>query len=230
MHLQPINNTTPNFGASYLRSARIAGSKFKSHENVIDIYSINKDDKDLIEKLLMKIDLKERKDSTAVKEKNNINNTIRYVLNKALHLDKKSKDGVYIAVKDGKQVTGLLDYTNGESPMLKNLISWYGKDRETSRVNLFTEFLKSIDKKNQELDWHERFDVAAYAEPKTKGNKWLKASGFHAPAQPKSPRERLQLDANLIPGSIREKEASAYEMKIKSDEKAQNIKLHDLDI
>lgn len=230
MHLQPINNTTPNFGASYLRSARIAGGRLKSHENVIDIYSINKDDRDLIEKLMMKIDLKERQDSMAVKEKNTVNSTIRYVLNKALHLDKKSKDGVFIAVKDGKQVTGLLDYTNGESPLLKNLISWHGKDRETSRINLFTEFLRTVDRSNQERGWHEMVDVAAYAEPKTKGNKWLKESGFHAPAQPKSPRERLKMDAALIPGSIREKEALAHEMKIKNDVKIQNVELKDLNI
>lgn len=83
MQIQSIKNT-PNFQANYLRTAQQT-VKYGciSKQTPIDIYSIDSRDKDLIEKLLVKIDLREnRKDASAVKEKNSLNDTIRFVLNK----------------------------------------------------------------------------------------------------------------------------------------------------
>lgn len=87
--------------------------------NSIDIYSINKSDKSLIDNLLLKLDAKKRSDANGVREKNNVNDTVSYVLRKASMLDGKAKDGVYIAVKNGKQVTGILDFTDGGTHCLK---------------------------------------------------------------------------------------------------------------
>ena len=229
MHLQPINTAEPNFKANYLRSVKIINGKINPQKNVVDIYSINKEDKNLIEKLLIKIDLKDRKDSLAIKEKPTVNNTIRHILEKALKLGSKSKDRVYMAVKDGKHVAGFLDYTDGETPLLRNLVAWYGKDKEASRINLLTEFLHNIDKANQSRQWSERADITALVAPESKGNRWLKDGGFHAPAQPKSDKERLQLDANLIPSSIRQLETGSTDMRITTDLE-QNVNLNDLDL
>ena len=172
---------------------------------------------------------KVEKETKGIKEKPTVNNTIRHILEKALKLGSKSKDRVYMAVKDGKHVAGFLDYTDGETPVLRNLVAWYGKDKEASRINLLTEFLHNIDKANQSRQWSERADITALVAPESKGNRWLKDGGFHAPAQPKSDKERLQLDANLIPSSIRQLETGSTNMRITTDLE-QNVNLNDLDL
>ena len=74
MQIQSVNNA-PNFQANYLRTAeKSVKYGLYSAPSKIDIYSIDSRDKDLIEKLLVKTDLKmTRKDAAAVKEKNSIN-------------------------------------------------------------------------------------------------------------------------------------------------------------
>lgn len=230
MHLQPISNTTPNFQANHLRSVKVLSGALQAKQDVIDIYSINKSDKDVIQKLLNKIDMKDRRDGFAVKEKNTVNNAIRLVLNRALGLSNDKDGGVYLAIKNNKKVAGVLDYTMSEAPLLKNLVAWRGSNQEAVRANLFSEFLKNVNDANQKVEWHDRVDVFAYAEPESKGNKWLKESGFRAPAQEKIVRERLELDANLIPSSIHEKDTISPDIRIVPDIKKENVELKDLQI
>ncbi len=230
MHLQPISATMPAFEANYLRRANITNGMSKVKNDFIDVYSINKDDKDLIQKLLCKVDLQERRDSMAVKEKNNINSTIRYLLNKALNISDDSKGGVYIAVKNNKQVTGMLDYTDSGVPLLKNLIAWHGKDKEITRVNLFNELLQRTNRANAMLPVEEQVELVTYAEPKTKGAKWLKDKGFYAPSQTMYSRERLKMDANTIPEKINENQVSDLKMEVTSHLDRPNVQLKDLQI
>lgn len=234
MQIQAVNNV-PNFQANYLRTAQQA-VKYGSHpaSSKIDIYSIDSRDKDLIEKLLVKIDLREnRKDVSAVKEKNNINDTIRYVLNKALHLDENSRDGVFIAVKDNKQLTGLLDFSNGVSPMLKNLISWRGNKDDVTRANLMAEFLKHVEKANNKRKWYDKVDITAYSEPKTKGTRWLKENGFVLPEGSKaSARERLVMEDDVIASSRQkvEERLEAAGLKVNKNLKHSQVELKNLDL
>ena len=234
MQIQAVNNA-PNFQANYLRTAQQA-VKYGSHpaSSKIDIYSIDSRDKDLIEKLLVKTDLKpNRKDAAAVKEKNNINDTIRYILNKALHLDEKSNDGVYIAVKNNKHLTGLLDFTNGSSPVLKNLISWRGNKDEATRSNLFEEFLRYIEKANNNRNWYSKVDITAYSEPKTKGTRWLKENGFVLPEGSKaSVRERLVMEDDVIASSRQkvEERLEAAGLKVNKNLKHSQVELKNLDL
>ena len=184
MQIQSINTNTPNFQANRLRTAVRLAKAANQPNTSIDIYSINSSDSEFINKLLMKIDLKNRKDSHGLKEKENVNDTIRNVMNKALKLNENSSDGVYIAVKNGKHITGLLDYTNGGIPLLKNLVVWRGNKENDSRMNLFMQFLKNIGKKS-------KTDVVTYAETGTKGSEWLLEQGFTIPNQNLFTRQRF---------------------------------------
>lgn len=210
MQILPVNNNAPNFEANRLRTAEMISERISHNKKVliadnITIYSINKSDKGLIDNLLSKLGAKNRSDANAVKEKNTVNDTISYVLNKALHLDEKVKDGVYIAVKNDKQITGILDFTDGGIPLLKNLVVWGGGNKEASRVNLFTQFLRSVERRNKKA--LEQADIFVYAEPKTKGNKWLKESGFISTEKDnKVIRERLKMDASVISDNARNRE------------------------
>lgn len=232
MQVQSVNNT-PNFQANHLRTAKMIAGSVKPKETTIDIYSINKADSDIINKLLMKIDLIDRKDAKAVKEKNNINDTIRYVLTKALNLKEDSKDGVYIAVKDGKHVTGVLDFTNCGMPLLKNLMSWSGNKNDASRINLFTEFLRGVARSNKNRNIFNAVDIAAYAEPKTKGHKWLLNNGFEVPEQMKAARQRLVMQDDVI-SSIAKVDETLLEantgMKINKNMKHKQVELKNLNI
>lgn len=232
MQIQSVNNT-PNFQANHLRTAKMAVGAVKPRETTIDIYSINKADSDIINKLLMKIDLKDRKDAKAVKEKNNINDTIRYVLTKALNLKENSKDGVYIAVKDGKHVTGVLDFTNGGMPLMKNLMSWSGNKNDASRMNLFTEFLRGVARSNKNRNAFNAVDIAVYAEPKTKGHKWLLDNGFEVPEQMKIVRQRLVMHDDVISTVAKVKETlleANTGMKINKNMKHKQVELKNLNI
>lgn len=190
MQIQSVNNT-PAFQANHLRTAVKLAQNAGQHKAAIDIYSINKSDSEFINKLLLKLDLKDRADGTAVKEKRNINDTIRSVLTKALHLDEKSNDGVYMAVENGKRISGFLDYTNGGMPLIKSLVSWRGKEKNNVRMNLFSEFLHKVGIPSGE-------DIAVYAEPKSKGHKWLLEQGFTIPAQPAFTRQRLVMPQEAV--------------------------------
>lgn len=106
-------------------------------------------------------------------------------------LDEKSTDGVYMAVENGKHVAGFLDYTNSGIPLLKNLVSWRGKETNNVRMNLFTQFLESVGIKSNE-------DVVSYAEPNIKGNKWLREQGFGVPKQSVYLRQRLVMPQNTV--------------------------------
>lgn len=234
MQIQSINNT-PNFQANYLRTAQqTVKYGLHSKQTPIDIYSIDSRDKDLIEKLLVKIDLREnRKDASAVKEKNSLNDTIRFVLNKALHLDEKSRDGVFIAVKDNKQLTGLLDFSNGDLPMLKNLISWRGNKDDVTRSNLMAEFLKHVEKANNNRKWYDKVNITVYSEPKSKGNKWLKQNGFGLPDGSKPAiRERLVMECDVIYSSRKnlEQKLENAGVDIKKNLKHSQVELQHLDL
>lgn len=232
MQIQSVNNA-PNFQANHLRTAKMITGAVKPKETTIDIYSINKADSDVINKLLLKIDLKDRKDAKAVKEKNNVNDTIRYVLTKALNLKEDSKDGVYIAVKDGKHVTGVLDYTNGGMPLMKNLMSWNGNKNDASRLNLFTEFLRGVARSNKNRNVFNAADIAVYAEPKTKGHKWLLNNGFEVPEQMKAARQRLVMQDDVI-STIAKVDETLLEantgMKINKNMKHKQVELKNLNI
>lgn len=195
MQIQSINTNTPNFQANRLRTAVRLAKTANRPNTSIDIYSINSSDSELINKLLMKIDLKNRTDLFAVKEKNNVNDTIRNVLTKALNLTEKSSDGVYIAVKNGKHVTGLLDFTDSGIPLLKNLVVWRGNKKNDTRMNLFMQFLKGVGKKS-------KTNVVAYAEDKTKGGKWLLEQGFTIPPQNRFARQRFVMPKNEIKSNL----------------------------
>lgn len=232
MQIQSVNNT-PNFQANHLRTAKMITGAVKPRETSIDIYSINKSDSDIINKLLMKIDLKNRLDAKAVKEKNNVNDTIRYVLTKALQLKEGSKDGIYISVKDGKHVTGILDFTNGGMPLMKNLISWSGNKNDASRINLFTEFLRGVARSNKNRNIFNVADITAYAEPKTKGHKWLIGNGFEVPEQMKSTRQRLVMQDDVISTVAKTGETLLEEntgMKINKNMKHKQVELKNLNI
>lgn len=232
MQIQSVNNT-PNFQANHLRTAKMITGAVKPKETTIDIYSINKADSDIINKLLMKIDLKNRLDAKAVKEKNNVNDTLRYVLNKALNLKEDSKDGVYIAVKDGKHVTGVLDFTNGGMPLMKNLISWSGNKNDISRMNLFTEFLRGVARSNKNRNVFNAVDITAYAEPKTKGHKWLIGNGFEVPEQMKAARQRLVMHDDVISTTAKGNDyllEANTGMKINKNMKHEQVELKNLNI
>lgn len=210
MQIQPVNNNAQNFEANRLRTADMISKRIYNNKKILSpynvtIYSINKSDKSLIESLLLKLEAKNRSDANAVKEKNTVNDTIRYVLKKASMLDDKSKDGVYIAVENDKQITGILDFTDSGLPLLKNLVVWGSGNKEVGRVNLFTQFLRSVERKNKKA--LEQADIFVYAEPKTKGNKWLKKSGFISTEKDnKVIRERLKMDASAISENARNRE------------------------
>lgn len=232
MQIQSVNSA-PNFQANHLRTAVKLSQKTGKPSSTIDIYSINNSDNDLINKLLMKIDLRERTDLRAVKEKKNVNDTIRYVLNKALHLSEKSKDGVYIAVKDGKQVTGFLDYSDGGIPMIKNLTSWRGNQHDMTRTNLFTTFLRSVAKGNQSRNDFEKVSIMAYAEPKSKGYKWLLNNGFLAPTQMKAVRQRVELEPDFIMPNVKHAEELLETndgFKISKNMRHETVELKNLDL
>ena len=234
MQIQSINNT-PNFQANYLRTAQqTVKYGLHSKQTPVDIYSIDSRDKDLIEKLLVKIDLREnRKDASAVKEKNSINDTIRFVLNKALHLDEKSRDGVFIAVNNNKHLSGLLDFTNASSPVLKNLISWRRNKDDVTRSNLFAEFLRYVEKANNNRKWYDKVDISVYSEPKTKGTRWLKENGFVLPEKSKdSVRERLVMEDEVI-ASARQKVENKLEaagLNVNKNLKHSQVELKNLDL
>lgn len=218
MQIQPVNNS-PDFQANHLRTAQILNKKNKI--NLIDIYSINKSDKNLIDNLLLKINTKKRLDNYGVREKNNVNDTVSYLLRKASMLDAEAKDGVYIAVKNGKQVTGILDYTDGGIPLLKNLTVWSGGNKEASRKNLFTEFLRHVERRNNSSA--EPSDIFVYAEPKSKGNKWLKESGFMPAEKNRNViRERLKMDALVIGQNARKLE---FDVEFVTDMKNKQVEL-----
>ena len=183
MQIQSVKNT-PSFQANRLRTAMKLTENTGKYQSAIDIYSINSSDSALIDKLLLKLDLKERTDSFAIKEKPNVNETIRNILTKAKMLKEDSSDGVYLAVQNGKRVTGFLDYTNSGIPLLKNLVVWKGKEQDNTRLNLFTEFLKGVGITSSE-------SITSYSEEKSRGNKWLQTQGFEIPQQYKFARQRL---------------------------------------
>ena len=124
MQIQTVNNS-PNFQANHLRTAKMVNKKIKV--NSIDIYSINKSDKSIIDNLLLKLDAKKRSDANGVREKNNVNDTVSYVLRKASMLDGKAKDGVYIAVKNGRKVTAFTNDEEAEAKM-NNLVPFFVED------------------------------------------------------------------------------------------------------
>ncbi len=195
MQIQAINTNTPNFQANRIRTAVRFVKANNRPDTSIDIYSINSSDRDLINKLLMKVDLKNRTDSFGLKEKENVNDTIRNVLNKALKLNEKSSDGVYMAVKNGKHVTGFLDFTNGGIPLLKNLVVWRGNKENDIRMNLFMQFLKGVGQKEQT-------GVTAYAETGTKGGKWLLEQGFTLPPQNRFARQRFVMPQDELKSNL----------------------------
>lgn len=225
MQIQTVNNS-PNFQANHLRTAKMVNKKIKV--NSIDIYSINKSDKSLIDNLLLKLDAKKRSDANGVREKNNVNDTVSYVLRKASMLEGKAKDGVYIAVKNGKQVTGILDFTDGGIPLLKNLTVWGKGNKEASRENLFTEFLRYVERKNNSSA--EPSDIFVYAEPRSKGNKWLKESGFMSTEKNRNViRERLRMDSSVIGQNARNREFDVEfvtGMKINKNMKHKQVELN----
>ncbi len=203
MQIQPINNA-PNFQANHLRTAKkIVKSGNRNVTTKIDIYSINKSDNDLIKKLLQKVDIQERSDSKAIKEKGSINDSIRSALNKALNLDEKSNDGVLIAVKNNKRITGILDYTDGGTPMINNLAAWRSDRDGMTRVNLFAQFMRIIAKENLKHNDFEKVDVAALADPATKGHKWLRENGFRAIPPSSSSKERMVVRNDFILSSAK---------------------------
>lgn len=222
MHLQPVNSNTTAFGANHLRSIKIASDALNSRATKIDIYSIDKKDSDLIGKLLLKTDLKSRSDEKALQEKSTLDNTLRYVLNKALHLENNQNSGVLISVKNNKYVTGLLDYTNSGMPLIKDLMAWNKRDREVTRSNLLVGFLNNVAKNS------EKSDVVAYAEPKSKGNKWLKEVGFSAPEGPKYARERVKLDADKVAEVAAEQEKSIQNLHVLDTNANEDVKLVNL--
>lgn len=225
MQIQTVNNS-PNFQANHLRTAKMVNKKIKV--NSIDIYSISKSDKSLIDNLLLKLDAKKRSDANGVREKNNVNDTVSYVLRKASMLDGKAKDGVYIAVKNGKQVTGILDFTDGGIPLLKNLTVWGNGNKEASRVNLFTEFLRYVERRNNSSAVPS--DIFVYTEPGSKGNKWLKESGFMSAEKNRNViRERLRMDASVIGQNARNREFDVEfvtGMKINKNMKHKQVELN----
>ena len=223
MQIQAINTNTPNFQANRLRTASKLITDQKQPKSVIDIYSINKSDSDLINKLLMKIDLKDRSDLLAVKEKNNVNDAIRNILTKALNLTEKSSDGVYMAVSNNKYVTGLLDYTNGGIPLMKNLVVWRNANKGAARMNLFAQFLHDSQKAG-------KTDVVAYAEPKSKGGKWLLEHGFGIPDQNNFPRHRFVISKNDLKNNIKSTEKTIEtNSNMQAAEKSENnIELNNL--
>lgn len=183
MQIQSVNNT-PAFQANQLRTVYKFAKNTGKHQTSIDIYSINKSDSELIDKLLLKVDLKNRADGLAIREKQNVNDAIRNILTKAKMLNENSTDGVYMAVQNSDRVIGFLDYTNGGMPLLKNLVALRGKEQNNTRLNLFTEFLQRVGIKSKE-------NIANYSEEKSKGNRWLQAQGFEVPQQIRYARQRL---------------------------------------
>lgn len=203
MQIQSVNNT-PNFQANYLRTAKqTVKSGLYTKQTPIDIYSIDSRDRDLIEKLLVKVDLvRDRRDEIVLNGKKRINETIRYVLNKALHLDEKSQDGVFIAVQNNKYLCGLLDFSNGSSPELKNLTSWRGNKNDITRSNLLAEFLQCVEKANNNRKWYDKVNITAYSKPESNGNKWLKQNGFgFSDGSESAIRERLVMKSDVISSS-----------------------------
>ena len=224
MQIQSVKNT-PSFQANRLRTAFKLAENAGKYQSAIDIYSINSSDSGLIDKLLLKLDLKERTDSFAIKEKPNVNETIRNILTKAKMLKEDSSDGVYLAVQNGKRVTGFLDYTNSGMPLLKNLVAWRGKNQSNTRLNLFTEFLQRVGIKSQE-------SITSYSEEKSKGNKWLRDLGFGIPPQSRYARQRLLMPQNTVSENAAkcEKMLENDDLKITQYSKPQMIELTNLDL
>ena len=196
MQITPVNSGA-NFQANHLRTAQRLASKTQRKASV-DIYSISKEDAPLINNLLMKLDLGTRSDSSAIKEQGDVNSTIRRILTKALRLDKNSSDGVMIAVKNGDEFSGALDYTNGGTPLINNLVSWRGNQGNMSRANLFSEFLRKVARSNSRSNEMNQTDVVVYTNERTNAYRWLKANGFNAPKQDNSSRVRMVLNSEDI--------------------------------
>lgn len=219
MRIQQTDNAL-NFQANHLRTVKFMTGTFNSKENIIDIYSINKTDKDLINKLFLKLDHGERKDPRAITEKPSINSTIRYLLTKALMKEEKSKYGVYIAVENNKKINGILDFTNSEIPLLKNLTVW-GGNKEKSRMLLFKEFMTEMAKNNKMKPKEECMDIFVYSESSVSGNKWLRDLGFQPADNNKYPRERLFITDDHI-------QAYAHNGKVLA--KPEKVELNNLEI
>ena len=225
------NNNYINFGANHIRTIRkIAGSN--KVNNIANIYSIDKTDKAFLERFISNLDNEQRFDKAAIKEKATVNETLKMVLEKALHLDKKSKDSVYIAVNNKNQVCGSLDFTNSGIPVLKNVMVWGKENKSAIRGGLLTEFLRHVNKiNNSSLG---ATDIYSYCEPKIPGNKVLKSLGFKTVISKYNfIRERLRMASGNIRQNIKMSEESLEKrlnIKFSKNQKHESVQLDKLDI
>ena len=111
-----INNSNyqisqPNFQARYLSRSVSTAAKNRA-ESVIDIYSLNKNDKNFIERILNLLKgHKLPEDKLAISGRDQ-KASVKEALNKALKYDGDSDNKVLIAIEDNKNIVGIADYSD----------------------------------------------------------------------------------------------------------------------
>ena len=143
-----INNSNyqisqPNFQARYLSRSISTAAKNRA-EAVIDIYSLNKNDKNFIERVLNllkghnlpedKLAISGRDQKASVKE----------ALNKALKYDGDSDDKVLIAIEDNKNIVGIADYSDYGDICLNTLYMFKNSIQNIGRKSLLLQMLKHV--------------------------------------------------------------------------------------
>ena len=143
-----INNSNyqispPNFQARYLSRSISTAAKNRA-EAVIDIYSLNKNDKNFIERVLNLLKGRNLPEDKLAISGRDQKASVKEALNKALKYDGDSDNKVLIAIEDNKNIVGIADYSDYGDICLNTLYMFKNGIQNIGRKSLLLQMLKYV--------------------------------------------------------------------------------------
>lgn len=134
MQIQGIHNNQPNFQALKMTTVT---EKAKNGVRNISIYSLNSKDKDFLDRASNVVKSQSFGKDNKLLGGETVREVVDSALNKAKELTKFMMDRVFLAVEDGKKITGIMEVSARGDQRVKGLAVW-NNDNLTRKALMLT--------------------------------------------------------------------------------------------